>query len=115
MATSSYKILGQLEAASDVAATESIYTVPSTAGMEAVISTVTICNRGTASTTYRLAVRPDGTAVANKHYIAFNAPISANDTIALTLGITMNTNDILAAYAANANLTFNAFGAEITP
>jgi hypothetical protein len=113
MATTTYKVLGQLAAASAVAATEAIYTAPSTAGLQAVISTITVCNRGTAATTYRLAVRPNGTAVANQYYIAFDAPIAGNDTIALTLGVTMDATDTLGAYAGNANLTFNAFGAEI--
>ena len=111
--TTEYKILGQLAAASAVAATEAIYTVPSTSGLQAVVSTITVCNRGTASTTYRLAVRPNGTAVADSHYIAFDATVPANDSVALTLGVTLDANDILAAYAGNANLTFNAFGAEI--
>lgn len=113
MATTTYKILGQLAAASAVTATEAIYTTGSATGTQAVISTITVCNRGTASTTYRLAVRPDGTAVANQYYIAYDATIPGNDTIALTLGITMDKSDILAAYAGNANLTFNAFGCEI--
>jgi len=113
MATTTYKTLGQLAAGSAVTATESIYTAPSTSGLQSVISSITVCNRGTASTTYRLAVRPNGTAVANSHYIAYDATIAGNDTVALTLGITMDANDILGAYAGNANLTFNAFGAEI--
>lgn len=113
MATTTYKILGQLAAASAVAATESIYTVGTASGTQAVVSSVTVCNRGTASTTYRLAVRPNGTAVANSHYVVYDGTVPANDTITLTLGITMDANDILAAYAGNANLTFNAFGAEI--
>jgi hypothetical protein len=112
MATTTYKILGQLAAAS--ATTETVYTVGTATGTEAVVSTITVCNRGTTSTTYRLAVRPDGTAVGNNHYIAYDATVSANDTIALTLGVTMNASDILSAFAGNANLTFNAFGAEIT-
>lgn len=110
--TTTYKILGQLAAAS--ATTETIYTVGTATGTEAVVSTITICNRGTAATTYRLAIRPDGTAVGNNHYIAYDASVAGNDTIALTLGVTMNASDILSAYAGNANLTFNAFGAEVT-
>jgi|LakMenEpi03Aug12_release.lakeMendotaPanAssembly.Ray.scaffolds.fasta_scaffold426553_2 hypothetical protein len=110
MATS-YKILGQLAAASAVSATETIYTVPSST--EAVLSTITICNRGTAAINYRIAVRPDGTAVNTQHYIAYDAYVPGNDTIALTLGISLNASDVLSGYAGNANLTFNAFGAEI--
>ena len=111
MATTTYKILGQLAAAS--ATSEAFYTVGTATGTQAVVSTITVCNRGTASTTYRIAVRPDGTAVANSHYIAYDSTIPANDTIALTLGITMDKSDVLSSYAGNANLTFNAFGAEI--
>jgi hypothetical protein len=111
-----YKVLGQIAAASAVAATETIYQAGTATGTatQSVISTVTVCNRGATSTTYRLAVRPDGTAVNNQHYIAYDATIPANDTIALTLGITLDGADILACYAGNASLTFNAYGCEIT-
>ena len=107
-----YKVLGQLAAASAVTATETIYSVP--LATQAVISTVTVCNTSAAATTYRLTVRPDGTAVIQKHYFAYDAAIPANDTIALTLGITMDANDVLAAYAGNAALAFNAYGCEIS-
>jgi hypothetical protein len=42
------------------------------------------------------------------------ATIPANDTIALTLGITMDGNDVLRCYSSNTDITFQAFGAEIT-
>jgi len=112
MATTTYKILGQLAAASAITATEAIYTVP--ASKEAVLSTVTVTNRSSGTAVYRIAVRPNGTAAASQHYIAYDSYIAGNDTIALTLGITMDAADIIAAYASNANLTFNCFGAEIT-
>ncbi len=111
MATTTYKILGQLAAASATA--ETLYTVGTATGTQAVISTITVCNRGTAAATYRLAIRPNGTALANQHYIAYDASVAGNDSIALTLGLAMDASDILATYASNANLTFNAFGAEI--
>jgi hypothetical protein len=108
MATA-YKVLGQIAPAATTAT--AIYTVPS--ATETVISSVTICNRGTAAT-FRLAVRPDGAALANQHYIAYNADIAANDTVVLTLGLTLNASDILEAYASSANLSFNAYGTEIS-
>jgi len=111
-----YKVLGQLAAASAVSATETIYQAGTASGTatQTVVSTVSVCNRGTASTVYRLAVRPDGTAVNNQHYLVYDATIPANDSVFLTLGITLDGADILAAYAGNANLTFNAFGSELT-
>lgn len=107
MATT-YAILGQLVG---TASLQDLYTAG--ASEQTVISTITIANRGTASDTYRIAVRPDGESIANKHYVAYDSVCPANDTIALTLGITLNGNDVVSVYSGTTNLTFNAFGAEI--
>jgi hypothetical protein len=104
-----YKILAQ---ASSATADTAFYTVP--ALTETVISTITVCNRGTASATYRINTRIDGTATAVANYLAYDATVSGNDTIALTLGISLNASDQISCMASNTNLTFQAFGAEIT-
>ena len=108
MATTTYAVLGQVVG---TASLQSLFTA--SASEQAVISTITIANRGTAAATYRLAVRPDGESIANKHYVAYDASVPGNDTIALTLGITLNGNDVISVYSGTTNLTFNAFGAEI--
>lgn len=108
MPTTTYAVLGQTVG---TPALQSLYTAG--ASEQAVISTITIANRGTAADTYRIAVRPDGESIANQHYIAYDASCPANDTIALTLGITLNGNDVVSVYSGTTNLTFNAFGAEI--
>jgi hypothetical protein len=105
-----YKVLGQIAPAATTAT--AIYTVPS--ATEAVVSSVTIAERGGSAATFRLAVRPDGAALSNEHYIAYDVAISANDTVILTLGLTLDATDILQAYASSADLSFNAFGTEIT-
>ena len=107
MATT-YAVLGQVVG---TAALQSLYTAG--ASEQAVISTITIANRGTAAATYRLAVSPDGESIENTHYVAYDASCPANDTIALTLGITMDGNDVLRCYSSTTDITFNAFGAEI--
>jgi hypothetical protein len=109
MATT-YKILSSLAPAATADTT--LYTVPS--ATEAVIATLAICNRGTAATTYRINTRTNGTATSNSNYLAFDAPIGGNDTVALTLGISLGDTDVVSVFAGNANLTFQAFGAEIT-
>jgi hypothetical protein len=108
MATN-YKILGQTVG---TASLQDLYTVPS--ATETVISTISVANRGTASGTYRLAIRPDGETIANKHYLAYDAPLQANDSIALTLGVSLNANDVVSVYSSTTDLTFQAFGAEIS-
>jgi hypothetical protein len=104
-----YKVLGQSAPAATTQTT--LYTVPSST--YAVVSTITVANRGTGAATYRIAVRPNAATLANQHYIAYDATVPANDTIALTLGITADAADVIAVYGSTANLSFNAFGSEI--
>jgi glucose-6-phosphate dehydrogenase assembly protein OpcA len=110
MATT-YKVLGQVAPSATTDTT--LYTVPATT--QTVISTIVVANRGSTSPTFRIAVRPSGATIANQHYLAFNVLIGANDSITLTLGITMNASDVITVYASNADLSFNAFGSEILP
>jgi hypothetical protein len=106
-----FKILGQ--AAPNANTTSNVYTVP--AATQAVISSIVVVNRNSnANCTYRVAAQPAGAALANQHYIAFDAPIAALDTVALSLGITLGNTDVISVYSANANLSFSVFGTEIT-
>lgn len=106
----SYKVLGQ--SAPSATTNTNVYTVP--AATEAVISTITIANRDSNSATYRIAVRPNGETINNKDYITYNTVVPGNDTIALTLGITLSETDVITVYASSANLSFNIFGSEIS-
>ena len=109
MATT-YKVLGQSAPSATTATT--LYTVP--ASTSAVISTINVCNRAATTDTFRIAIRPAGATLATSHYIAFDSPIPANDSINITAGISLATTDIITVYGGTANLTFTAFGAEIT-
>lgn len=108
MATA-YKVLGQSAPSATTATT--LYTVPSSTS--AVCSTLAICNRGV-STTVRVAIRPAGAGLANSHYIVYDAAVNANDSMFLTLGITLATTDVVTVYAGTADCTFSLYGSEIT-
>ena len=109
MATA-YKVLGQSAPAATTATT--LYTCP--ASTQTVISTISVCNRGSSSGTFRISVRPNGATLANQHYIAFDAAIAAKDTLFITVGATIDAADVLEVYASSADFSFNAFGSEIT-
>lgn len=109
MATN-YKVLGQSAPAATTLT--SLYTVPS--ATEAVISTVVVCNRSASDRTFRLAVRPNGASISNEHYLAYDVTVGASDSTTLTLGITMDAADVLSVYASTTDLSFTAFGSEIT-
>lgn len=105
-----YKVLGQLAPSATTDTT--LYTVPS--ATETVVSTITVCNRAASAGTFRIAVRPNGATLANQHYLAYDAPIAANAMVALSLGITVDATDVITVYASSANMSFAAFGSEIT-
>lgn len=109
MATA-YKVLGQSAPSATTATT--LYTCP--ASTQTVISTISVCNRGTSTGTFRISIRPNGAVLANQHYIAFDAAIAAKDTLFITVGATIDAADIVEVYASSANFSFNAFGSEIT-
>jgi hypothetical protein len=104
-----YKVLGQSAPAAETDTV--LYTVPS--ATYAVVSTLSVCNRGV-STTFRVAVRPDGATLANEHYIVYDNYVNAGDSVFLTLGITMDAADVVTVYAGTADMSFSLFGSEIT-
>jgi glucose-6-phosphate dehydrogenase assembly protein OpcA len=106
-----YKVLGQVATAATTATT--LYTVP--AATQAIISTIVAANRAATATSYRIAIRPAGATLANEHYIAYDVAVGASDSTTLTLGLTLGAADVMTVYAGNANLSFSAFGSEVTP
>jgi len=105
-----YKVLGQSAPSATTATT--LYTVP--AATSAVVSSIVIANRDATAATYRIAIRPAGAAQANQHYIAYDVTVGASDSTVLTLGITLATTDVITVYASTANLSFSAYGSELS-
>ena len=105
-----YKVLGQ--SAPSATTDTTLYTVP--AATDAVVSSIVIANRDSSAATFRIAVRPGGASLANQHYIAYDVTVGASDSTVLTLGITLATTDVITVYASTANLSFSAYGSEIS-
>jgi len=104
-----YKVLGQV---ADASAND--VTLVADQNGETIVSTIVIANREAATNTFNIAVRPGGATLANEHYLAYQSNIVANDSITLTLGITLADNDIITVGASDANVSFSAFGTVIT-
>ncbi len=105
-----YKVLAQ----SAPSATTNTDLLTVGAGKSVVVSTLSVCNRGTSAATYRVAIRPSGTSIANQHYIIYDANILPKDTATLSVGFTLATTDVVTIYASSANLSFSIFGVEIS-
>lgn len=101
------KVLGQaIPAATTLTA---LYTVP--ALTSTVVSTITVCNQGVA-TTFRISVAVAGAADTPKQYLCFDVALAAAEVRAFTLGMTLGAADVVRVYAGTATVSFNAFGAE---
>lgn len=85
------------------------------ASKQYVISTLVICNRGAVGTAYTIALRPNGEALDPKHYIAYQVYLYENDTITITIGITLDAGDVLTFIAETNDVSVSIFGVEITP
>lgn len=105
-----YKVLGQQAPSATTATT--LYTVP--ASTQTIVSTITIANRASTAATYRIAVRPAGATLANQHYVAYDTAIAGSSSVVLTIGVTLAATDVVTVYASTANLTFTAFGTELS-
>ena len=103
------RVLGQVAPAS--ATDTTLYTVP--ASRATVTSRLNICNRGNVEGTFRVAVRPAGAAIANQHFLFFDAPLSPNHTYPDFPGLTLAATDAITVRASTADFTFQLFGSEV--
>lgn len=103
-----YKVLGM--SAPSATTNTDLYTVPSSTS--AVASTLVICNRGVTAQ-IRVAIRPAGAAIASQHYIVYDQYINANDSIFLTIGLSLATTDVVTIYSSTSTVSFSLYGTEI--
>lgn len=107
-----YKVLGQ---SSPAATTDTVlYTVP--ASTQAVISTLSICNRAPSDATFRVIIQKaaEQTSILSKQYFAYDTKVFKNDTTSITVGMTLATGDRIQVYALTEYLSFQAFGSEMS-
>ena len=105
-----YKVLGQVNPSATTATT--LYTVPS--ATQAVVSTISVCNQAGSAATFRIAIRIAGSALSAEEYIVYGATVPASDSTFFTIGLTLAATDVITVYASSANVSFNAFGSEIS-
>jgi len=105
-----YKVLGQAKPTAATATT--LYTVPTGSGNYAVISSLVINNLTGDHTQIRVAVRPAGATLEDKHYICYENGVFPYSTQVFTIGITLAATDVVTVYDLNGKCSFNLFGSE---
>lgn len=108
-----YKILGQEAPLGNVET--DLYVVP--AATSAVVSSITVSNRGPDLATFRVSFKQGGGVTGNKDYLYYDVALGGYDTFIATVGITLATTDVVRVRASGLggdDLTFQAFGSELT-
>jgi hypothetical protein len=86
-----------------------LYTTP--ASTQTVVSTISVANQTTSAANYRIAASATTTPTKSE-ILVFDGTVAANDTITLTLGITLEATKLLMVNANAPEITFSAFGSE---
>lgn len=110
----SYKILAQATTLNSNAEV-TLFTVGS--GKSVSISSIIVTNTSSSNKTYRVAILPASEAsgsVSAKHYIAFDASLSANQTTEIRGGITLAAGDVVRIYGSTNDIAISAYGVEIS-
>ena len=108
-----YKRLGAIAASGTMGTADILSTCP--AGTQAVVSTITVCNTAATAATFRIAINTTSSFPVTAGYLVYGATVPANDTVTLTLGVTMDaTNNRLLVSASANTVAVSAFGVEIS-
>ena len=107
-----YKRLGAITGSGTITTPGTVYMSSSVSGTSAVISTVAVANTASVAATYRLGVSTSA-SFEQSGYLVFGATVPANDSIFLTLGVTLDpVNEFLLASTSASTVSISAFGVE---
>ena len=89
-----------------------LYNTPS--ATEAVISSLVICNQSSSSVTVRVGLDTAAGTPGADEFLVYDAAVAGNDTVALTLGITLDASKYLRISSSASTCNFSAFLSEIS-
>jgi hypothetical protein len=102
----------QVQGTSSTGTYATLYTTP--ASTEAVISSVVITNQSSSSVTIRIGLDATAGTPGDSEWLVYDAAVAGNDTVALTLGITMDAEKYLRVSSSADTCNFSAFLSEIS-
>ena len=89
-----------------------LYTTP--ASTEAVISSIVICNTASADATFRIGMDDTAGTPGASEWLVYDATVGANDTVVLTMGVSMAASKFIRVSSSANTVTFSAFVSEIS-
>lgn len=106
-----YTVLGQVSPVANTLTT--LYQTP--ASTNAIVSTITVHNHSDANVSYSLRVKPDNETANDKHFIVRGGIVPERELVTISGAVTMNAEVTLSCNTNGGAVTFNAYGAEVTP
>jgi len=89
-----------------------LYTTP--AATEAVISSLVITNQSSSAITVRIGLDATAGTPGASEWLVYDAAIAGNDTVALTLGVTLSAQKFVRVSSSADTCNFSAFLTEIS-
>jgi len=77
---------------------------------DAVVSTITVANRGTVSDSFYIRVAVADAAADNKQYVAYKVTLDSYSFVAISLGLSLASADTVYVSSDLGTCSFNAFG-----
>lgn len=84
------------------------------ASTSAVISSILVTNTAASSATYRIAIMNSAGTPSASNWVVYDASVAANDTVCLTLGITLSNSQYIRVSSSANTVTFSAYISEIS-
>ena len=102
----------QVQGTASTGTYSTLYTTPS--ATEAVISSLVITNQASSDVTVRIGLDDTAGTPDSSQWLVYDAVVSGNDTVALTLGVTMPTGKFIRVSSSANTCNFTAFLSEIS-
>jgi hypothetical protein len=110
MATT-YKRAG-VQGTNSVSTYATLYEVP--ADTNSVLSTIAICNTSASAAVYRIGFDDTAGTPGASEWLVYGSSVSPNDTVFLSLGVSLQSGQFIRVSSSADTVTFQAFVSEIS-
>lgn len=102
----------QVQGTAGVTTYATLYSTP--AATVANISSIAICNTSSSSATYRIAIMGTEGTPSAENWLVYDGTVPGNDTIFLTIGISMSAQKYMRISSSANTVSFTAFVSEVS-
>jgi len=102
----------QVQGTASTGTYSTLYQTP--ASTSAVLSTIVVTNQASSSVTVRIGLTTSAGTPTSAQWLVYDAVVAGNDTVALTLGITMDASKFIRISSSANTCNFSAFYSELT-